>query len=170
METIQLTLGKVALVDKEDFERVNQYKWCAHNHGHTFYALRRVGKKISYLHQFIMDNPSGEDIDHINHDGLDNRRANLRVVSRSINLAHSRPRGRLGLKGVYKSRKRYTAAVVRDGVRYFSPTLKTAKEAGLLSDAMRRCLFPEGVYMNFPYADPPEYRDMAKAIIEKFQS
>lgn len=75
------------LVDEENFEELNQFKWGVHKHRNTFYARResRVdGKRIGIkMHRQIM-NLNTKDaliIDHKNHNGLDNRKENLRVCT-----------------------------------------------------------------------------------------
>ena len=85
MKHIPLTQGKFALVDDDDFERLNQRKWHVMKWGNTWCAgrqsLKREGKKKTiYMHREILGLGSGRDIqvDHINHNGLDNRRCNLR--------------------------------------------------------------------------------------------
>lgn len=85
MKTIQLTQGKVALVDDEDFEYLNQFKWCAAKLSGRFYAVRNApkdGKQYMYMmHRVIMDTPKGFHTDHISGDGLDNRKLNLRIAT-----------------------------------------------------------------------------------------
>ena len=83
---IPLTKGKSAIVDEEDFVRVNQFKWYHNNTRKTKeYARgqlpRAYRKKIIYMHRFIMNPPEGMIIHHINGNGLDNRKSNLYVCS-----------------------------------------------------------------------------------------
>ena len=95
VKEIALTQGQVALVDDEDFERVNKYKWCAQWFPSTksFRASRRKlvrergdgGQERIYLHRFVMNAPRGRDVDHVNHNTLDNRKSNLRICTRSEN-------------------------------------------------------------------------------------
>lgn len=72
------------LVDKEDFEGLNKFKWGIQKDKNTFYAKRmvRIGKKRTSIkmHRFIMGLEHGDNlvVDHINHNGLDNRKSNLR--------------------------------------------------------------------------------------------
>lgn len=92
----------VALVSPEDFEKVNKYSW---------YILRRENKKEAYavgtidgksvrMHQFILGKaPKGFDIDHINHNGFDNRRNNLRIVTKGANAQNKKKRE--GTKNTY---------------------------------------------------------------------
>lgn len=91
MKTINLTQGRVALVDDEDFDRVNQFKWYASNHKHTWYAQRNRminGKKSTQrLHSFIL--PGVKQIDHENRNGLDCQKHNLRPATFAQNHANS---------------------------------------------------------------------------------
>lgn len=87
MKEIQLTQGKVALVDDEDFERLNQFKWYAHKDGKTFYAMRSLPRingrqhKIR-MHHIVIGFPlKGLMSDHCDGNGLNNQRGNLRFVT-----------------------------------------------------------------------------------------
>lgn len=97
MKKILLTQGKFALVDDEDFELLNQYKWRIQKDYNTFYAVRWQAKKenIIYkrklirMHREIMEIEmrrkleSNEHIHHINENGLDNCICNLQIVTQS---------------------------------------------------------------------------------------
>lgn len=89
MNRIKLTQGKFALVDAADFQELSKHKWCAENHKHTLYAARNIstskGRRILRMHVAILGKRPGMEIDHINRNGLDNRRANLRFVTRQEN-------------------------------------------------------------------------------------
>lgn len=88
MKEIKLTRGYVAFVDDEDYYTVSMYKWRAltgrkRSNGSTpVYATR--GSNNS-MHRFIMNAKPGQVIDHINGNGLDNRRCNLRYCTQSEN-------------------------------------------------------------------------------------
>ena len=95
---IELTQGQVALVDDFDFEALSVFNWYAHHRHKTWYAVRHDcsnHSKTIRMHRQIMHPPDHLVIDHINHDGLDNRRANLRIVTSRQNLLNCkrRPRG-----------------------------------------------------------------------------
>lgn len=84
MKEITLTQGKVALVDDDDYERISKYNWSFSNG----YARRNQYvpiQKTILLHRFIMGEPIGYEVDHINGDGLDNRKENLRVCTHKEN-------------------------------------------------------------------------------------
>lgn len=91
MKTIPLTKGMVAVVDDEDYERLSQFKWYAQSapHGNHYAARKSTGKV--YMHREIV-RPGQLHVDHINGDGLDNRRSNLRRCTRSQNLCNGRTR------------------------------------------------------------------------------
>jgi hypothetical protein len=96
--TIPLTQGKVATVDDADFDRVNAFKWYAYKDRNTWYARRSVpsekaGGRFSaavLMHRFILGAAKGQPVDHINGDGLDNRRQNIRVCSSKDNARNSK--------------------------------------------------------------------------------
>lgn len=99
---IPLTKGKFAIVDEGDYEYISQWKWCE-NMG---YAMRRAlsdGKPRMFLmHAVINRTPIGLSTDHINMDGLDNRRSNLRTAEHCQNLwnAGKKKNNTSGFKGV----------------------------------------------------------------------
>lgn len=112
MKLIELSQGKHTIVDDDDFDYLIQWKWYAQKHGKTFRAMRNKsrragGRGIIYMHRVILCCEDGQEVDHINMDGLDNRKENLRICSRSQNLANrAKTGGSSVFKGVTRS-KRY---------------------------------------------------------------
>ena len=96
MREIKLTKGFSTWVDDEDFERVSQFKWYAHvcGRGTKVYAVRNIrenGKQVNYrMHRFVLGLPArsldGLVVDHLNGDGLDNRKANLEIITQTENM------------------------------------------------------------------------------------
>ena len=88
MKVMLLTKGYVAIISKSDWKKVRKYKWHVHTskgskrkHGFPYARTTVKGKKV-YLHRFIFDNLTKEyEVDHINHQTLDCRRENLRIVT-----------------------------------------------------------------------------------------
>ena len=107
MKEIILSQGKVALVDDEDYEWLNQFKWCAIKQHRTFYAaksVKRNGKWTSErMHRLFFDIPMGKEIDHIDHNGLNNQKINLRECSHSENNSNRTGYGISKYLGVSKN-------------------------------------------------------------------
>lgn len=140
MRKIPLTQGKFALVSDSDYESLVKFKWYAAKHNKVFYATRaskRVnGKQVMInMHSFIMKTPKGMETDHVDGDGLNNQRKNLRICTVSQNAMNRKPfsNNKSGLKGVYweKSRKKWNARICFGGNRvnlgYFSSALDAYK-------------------------------------------
>lgn len=123
------------LFDDIDKELVNSKTWkiVDKNTGHTKYAITKPGGK--FMHRLIMDCPKGLEVDHINGNGLDNRRINLRICSRSQNSCNRpAPSNNItGYKGVYwdENKNRYRAVITKDKVVYRLGRYKTAREAAV---------------------------------------
>lgn len=102
MKKIKLTQGKKALIDNDDYEKINQYKWCFDKSKYGGYAMRKnsQGKTIR-MHVMILGESQGKIIDHIDDNKLNNQKSNLRFTTRSINFHKSDK-----LKGFYFDRKR----------------------------------------------------------------
>lgn len=87
MKKIALTKGKFAVVDDADFKFLNQWRWKYHKDN---YAVRTAtGNKQIYMHREVNKTPHGILTDHINRNGLDNRRKNLRITTYSKNLLNT---------------------------------------------------------------------------------
>lgn len=90
---VELTQGYTAVVDDDDYDLVSGYSWqITHpTRSGNIYASGRVGEKLALMHRLILGlTDSRTMVDHINCDGLDNRRANLRLANKSQNNANQR--------------------------------------------------------------------------------
>ena len=153
MREIQLTRGKVALVDDEDFERLSSHKWYADPIRHTYYAKRSVrrpdGRWTSlYMHHEILgiDGKNVEiETDHVDRDGLNNQRDNLRVATCSQNRhncrkpSHGRSSPYLGVT-LRRQRKmdKWIAQIQVAGKRLYLGIFRSATEAARVRDAYVR--------------------------------
>ena len=117
---IQLTQGKVALVDDADFEWLNQWKWHARFDNGNWYAERcerQSGREIRIpMQRQILNTPTGKMSDHRDGNGLNNQRHNLRACSHSENLHNQKLQTRCKssrFKGVYwvETRKKWRAGL-----------------------------------------------------------
>lgn len=88
---IPLTQGKVALIDDEDYDKIKDIKFYAHfEKGVKWYALHSINDEKILMHRIIINAKPGQICDHINGDGLDNRRCNLRIVTNQQNIMNQR--------------------------------------------------------------------------------
>ncbi len=80
-------INTYSLIDNKDFDLVVKYKWHLGYGRHTRYAVSSgfKNKHSESLHRFLMGFPRGKEVDHINGNGLDNRRNNLRIVTKQQN-------------------------------------------------------------------------------------
>ena len=74
-----------AIIDIEDVELCKKYKWHIKRDRRTSYAISN-GESRVFLHRLVMNYSGNDDVDHINRNGLDNRKSNLRIVTRSANI------------------------------------------------------------------------------------
>ncbi len=141
MIEIELSQGRVALVDDDTAPWIIGVKWTATKAGHTHYAVRRTPgpkRKTLYLHRVILGAPPGVHVDHIDGDGLNNQRVNLRVCTISEN--HMNARKRLGcsskFKGVYwaKQKAKWRADIALNKKIKFLGLFDSELEAALAYD------------------------------------
>lgn len=136
MKEIKLTQGKVALVDDEDYERLNKYSWRVNRSYDTYYARCSVGSRVkNYMQHKILLAPPGTEIDHIDRDGLNNQKANLRLCTHSQNLMNQRHR--IGCTSEYKGvcwdrgRRKWKTRIAIDGITINLGRFQSEKEAAL---------------------------------------
>lgn len=136
MKKIPLTQGKFALVDNSDFEWLNQWKWYATKDNSTYYAVRwgprnKGKRKKIIMHREIMNTPETMDVDHADHNGLNNQRINLRNATRSQNMSNRLiyKNNTTGTKGVYREGSRYAARVAMEGKRIYLGSFDTIEAA-----------------------------------------
>lgn len=137
MKNIELTKGRVAIVDDQDFDYLNNYKWHAIKGQNTFYAQRSIRKngekkETVKMHRAIMHTPAGMETDHIDGDGLNNLRSNLRIVTKAQNQQNAglRTNNTSGLRGVSwrRSTKKWTSRIKKTGGKYLSLGCFVSKE------------------------------------------
>lgn len=160
METgryIPLTQGYVAVVDEEDFESVSAHCWHVQvdkRRPSIQYARRDVGDSAVFMHQQILGFPKGCEIDHINGNGLDNRKKNLRKSSKSQNHQNQIIRGdsKTGFKGVSRYSNRpglWRARISVGGKRLHLGCFSSPEEAARAYDEAAEKHFGEYAKLNF---------------------
>ncbi len=151
---IPLTRGKFALVDAEDYYRLIRQKWNAVIGNNTFYAAGTQSGKTIKMHRFIMDAPEDLFVDHIDHNGLNNAKGNLRLCTFAQNARNTQPtKGTSSrYKGVCwkKNAKKWVANVQPNNKRYFLGYFKTEIDAAKAYDKKAAEIFGEFACLNFP--------------------
>jgi hypothetical protein len=151
VKEIPLTKGKTAIVDDEDYEELSKYNWRYHNGYAARTTSRLSGKRTTVLmHRQILGD-CGE-IDHINGNKSDNRRSNLRIVTRIQNCANTPARNVncLGYKGVSfdKRRGKYRARIGNCYEKIWLGYFDNPHDAARMYNFWARDLFGEYARLN----------------------
>jgi hypothetical protein len=158
MKTIKLTQDKVTVVDDHNFEWLNQWKWYTKKGKNTWYANRSDNqRKTIRMHRVIMEDIFPEfkgDIDHIDHNGLNNLESNLRIATNAQNMANQQlsRANTSGYKGVrwYEKIRKWRARI-KIQQKYIHLSYFVSKEAAALSyDYAAVTYFGEFACLNFP--------------------
>lgn len=159
---IPLTQGQIALVDEEDYEWLSQYNWLASSKkGKTCYAGRHIFSKgpFEWMHRKLLGLTYGDGkiVDHINRNGLDNRRCNIRIANKSLNSIN-RPLQRnntSGYRGIYWDKKRnlWEVQIKTKGIRKHLGRFADIKAAALAFDKEALRQRGEMAVLNFPNGD-----------------
>ena len=147
--------GYIILVDDEDGYLLRQWNWYIHKTKHTFYVRGYpIGNRkggLFYMHKIILGNVG--EVDHENGNGLDNRRSNIRIATRSQNNANRytvQSRSSQS-KGVHweSSTGRWRAEITKDGVRYRLGRFNSQEEAAIAYHRKAQELFSEFGHVAF---------------------
>jgi hypothetical protein len=155
---IPLTRGLFAIVDAEDYEWLSQYKWCAQfsEYTRTYYAVRKCRGHTVFMHRMIMNPPGGKVVDHMNGNGLDNRRCNLRICSPKENSCNKPKRRNTKSRfiGVYRRRNKYQVILKHNGKAYGGGMFDDEVEAAKARDRLAIQLHGKYARLNFPPENP----------------
>lgn len=151
-----------ALVDDEDYPDLKRFRWHLSNNGYVYRSVGftdedsgRVSMKISMHRHIVFEKlwraKKTEEIDHINGNKLDNRRCNLRIVSRSQNAQNKGPRkdSPTGFKGVTIQGKKFLSQIHSEKKNYRLGLFDSAENAARAYDAKALELFGEYAWLNF---------------------
>lgn len=160
MKEIQLTRGKVALVDDEDYERVSQVHWCLDKGVNTFYArtYKRIGKKkISIrMHRLILNAPKGMEVDHKDGNGLNNQKENIRLCTHAENQQNKQTQknntsGYIGVQWSEDKKRWVVYLTVNKKQKYFG-SFRDKVEAAKAHDKATLKYRGEFAFLNFSVA------------------
>lgn len=144
MIIIELTQGKSTIIDKEDWEKVKDYRWYAKKiprYKDKYHAMSTIKKEDGTnttitLHRLIMDAPENLQVDHVNHEPLDNRKENLRLCTSSENAANREKHrnNKSGYTGVVSVAGGWVAQLTCAGERITMGPFETKEEAARAYD------------------------------------
>jgi hypothetical protein len=154
---IPLGNGYFATVDAADYDMLSKYKWHARRNGRLMYAFCRKGGKQISMHRMIMRPRRGYVVDHLDHNGLNNRRCNLHVCTQGENVANARSHGGAsGFVGVGRARgNKWKAGITVRGKYYSAGQFSDPVEAAKARDRLAYDLLGPHAYLNFPEDFPP---------------
>lgn len=151
MIEVPLSKGKVALIDDED-AWITQWKWSFG--GHEAVRQKKTNGKwgLVSMHRELCGFPKGMIVDHINHNTLDNRRSNLRVVTkRQNNMNRYKSQGKSSkYKGVclYKARNKWVASIKYNGIARCLGYYENEKDAAAAYNQAANVMFGEYALLN----------------------
>ena len=142
MRRISLTRGYATWVDDDVYPFLGSFKWCVKPHGRTAYAIRRLGlgnnkQTTVYLHHWIIGFPlNNQEVDHIDGNGLNNTRENLRIVSHTVNSQNQhQPKSSRVLGVIWDAARKQWQVRLKS---IFHGRFQTEKEAAAYSKFLRR--------------------------------
>ena len=159
MKQLSLSQNKLVNVDDEDFEALSEYKWCAKwdAGSNTFYAVRHTPRpehKTVIMHRVLMGaNSFSEKVDHIDHNGLNNCKVNLRLCSNSLNQ-QNRSKQRKATSSIYKGvcwekrRSKWQVSIMLNKKSIFIGYFDDEKDAALAYNNKAKSIFGDFALLN----------------------
>lgn len=146
-------IGKVAMVDDEKYEVLNQHRWRGQKGGRTIYAVTKIEGEQKFMHHLVMNTSTEQKIDHKNGNGLDNQKDNLRLCTHAENMRNRRKRDSASSKyiGVCWSKvsQKWTSEVRSNNERYNLGVFEVEEEAAYNRDLKAKELHGKFASLNF---------------------
>lgn len=154
-KTINLTRNEVALVDDDDFDKLKIYKWhiAKSKYGKCYAVKSDIHHGKIMMHRFILSAPPDLMVDHINGNGLDNRKENLRLCTATQNQRNrdKTKQNKSGYKGVsfHQEKRKFIAQIQVNEISIYIGQYDDAKEAAKAYDEAAKKYFGEFARTNF---------------------
>jgi len=157
MKEIKMKRGFVAMVDDEDYEHLNQWKWHVLITNKNIYARRDIRGEVGQttkMHRLIMNAPKDKEVDHIDHNGLNKQKSNLRICTHAQNCMNVNPVGKSRYLGVCLTRNGNGNPIIRSTIRTGEKRItigqfKTEIEAAKAYDKMAKKYHGDFANLNF---------------------
>jgi hypothetical protein len=170
---IPTTMGKFAIVDESDYEELSKHKWhlkkVIRTNNINYYVRRTnrsgVGPSTIYMHRQLMGYKDQLEIDHINGNGLDNRRSNIRFCTKSQNMRNrcNTGKNKTGYKGVFQDKRLnhmdYIAHLRLGKILKQSRRFRSLIDAAKAYDKMALEHYGEFANINFPIKEYNQHRE-----------
>lgn len=151
MKLIPLTQGYFAIVDDEDYDFLMQWEWSLRRQPNSNYASRSDNGNSIAMHRVIMKTPINMVVDHIDHNGLNCMKSNMRNCTASQNAMNRRPRNKRIFKGTCQRESQKWASYIRiNGKTIHVGMFETRVEAAKAYDEAAKKYFGDFAYLNFP--------------------
>jgi hypothetical protein len=158
MKEVELSQGKMALVDDEDYDNVIKHVWSVSRARNTWYAVTTIYygdlKTSISLHRFILAPPDDAIVDHRDRNGLNCQRRNMRLATLSQSMMNRyvpQSEHGTGFRGIEKNKNKWTARIRADNERTNLGTYDTPEEAARAYDRAAMELHGEFAVLNFEY-------------------
>lgn len=155
MIEIPIGRGLAAVIDDDDLLLVDNRRWYAMKSKYTTYAYS-TSKPTIYMHRLILDAKPGQVVDHIDGNGLNNTRDNIRLCTQRQNIQRSVKRKirTSAYKGVYRHRDKWSVAIIVNGVNKHLGTFRDEADAARAYDQAALSEFGEFASLNFTIHQP----------------
>lgn len=151
MKVIELTNGQTSFVSDQDAPLVSKFKWrYALINGLPY--VQQATTPYPLLHRFLLNAKKGQIIDHINGNGLDNRRDNLRFCTHTQNMWNRKvhKNSSSGYRGVHKNRNAWCARIAVNKIRIRLGSFERAVDAAKAYDKVAKLHYGVFARLNFP--------------------
>lgn len=145
---IPLSKNFFSYIDYNDFEKIKNKTWyvsCGKRHNYAISTCSKI-----FMHRLILNAPDNMEVDHKDGNGLNNRRDNIRICTKSQNQANQLVRKGMKFKGIRKNKNRWCARIRINGSEIHLGSFEKEEDAAKAYDKAAIKYFKEFSRLNFP--------------------